>query len=229
LVLRGAFGLAALSCYYAAVVHLPLAEATVLHFTNPAFTALAAAALLGERVSWRLAAGVASSFVGVLMIARPLELLAGQASSGQLPWVGVSLSAALLSSLAYVTVRKLGETEHPLVVVFYFPLVTVPAVLPVAALSWVPPTPVEWLQLLGVGVTTQIAQVHLTRGLALEPAGEAVSVGYLQIVFAAIWGALFFRELPDGWGLAGAALVALSTLWLGRRVSGRQPPAGAQQ
>ncbi|HEU0054714.1 MAG TPA: EamA family transporter, partial [Longimicrobium sp.] len=79
------------------------------------------------------------------------------------------------------------------------------------------PTPKEWAVLLGVGISTQLGQVAITRGLHLERAGRATATGYLQIVFAALWGALFFSELPDMGTVIGAALIVGSTLLLARR------------
>ena len=121
--------------------------------------------------------------------------------------VGVALCGAVLASVAYVLVRKLRETEDPLVVVLYFPLISVPAAIPVMWSNAVWPTPREWLLLAGVGLTTQIAQVYLTRGLHAERAARATSVSYLQIVLAAVWGLLLFGEIPDIWVVAGALLV----------------------
>jgi drug/metabolite transporter (DMT)-like permease len=70
------------------------------------------------------------------------------------------------------------------------------------------------LVLAGVGVTTQVAQWFLTRGLSLVPAGRAITVGYSQILFAALWGILFFAEYPDLWTIAGACLVVLGTAFV---------------
>jgi drug/metabolite transporter (DMT)-like permease len=88
----------------------------------------------------------------------------------------------------------------------------VPLSLPGVASDLVLPTGWEWLALLGVGVTTQIAQIFLTRGLAHEKAGAAMSIGYIQIVFAIAWGVLLFGERPDLPTLAGAGLVVAGTL-----------------
>jgi drug/metabolite transporter (DMT)-like permease len=57
----------------------------------------------------------------------------------------------------------------------------------------------------------------MTRGLSLEPAGRAMAVGYLQIVFATAWGLLFFSERPDALSAIGAFLIIGSTAMLGRR------------
>lgn len=221
LVLRGLLGFAALSCFFYGVLHLPLADATVLQYTNPVWTGLLAAWLLGERMRPIEVGLIAASLAGVLLIARPGFLFGSGEARLDLTAVGIALLGAFFSACAYVTIRQLGRTEEPLVIVFYFTLVTVPAAVPgVIAAGPVLPTGWEWVALLAVGVTAQAGQVYLTRGLQLEPAGRATAIGYLQVVFAALWGALFFAEFPDGWALAGAAVILASTLTLARRRTG---------
>lgn len=217
LVLRGALGFGALACFYYALVHLPLAEATTIQYMNPVFTALLAGWLLRERVGrWEMAC-VMASLAGVVLIARPGFLFGGSVAALDPLVVGIALAGALLSASAYVTVRRLGQSEHPLVIVFYFPLIATPATLPFVAPVAIWPRGWEWLVLLGVGVSTQIGQVYMTRGLQLEPAGRATAIGYLQIVFAGVWGAIFFAEYPDAWSIAGVLLIIGSTLALAAR------------
>jgi drug/metabolite transporter (DMT)-like permease len=72
----------------------------------------------------------------------------------------------------------------------------------------------EWAILLGVGVSTQLAQVYMTRGLQAETAVRATTTGYLQIVFAGLWGALLLHERPSAWTLVGAAVIVGSALVL---------------
>ena len=211
LVFRGLLGAAALTCFYFSIVHLPLAEATVIQYTNPVFVAIMAGVMLGEKLGRRELIGVAASMAGVLLIARP-SMLFGASTPLNPVHVVIAVAGALFSATAYVTVRKLRDIDHPLVVVFYFPIVTVPLVLPFAVRGWIWPTPMEWLVLMGVGTSTQIAQVYMTRGLQLEPAGRATAVGYLQIVFAALWGVLLLGERPDRWSLLGAAIIIGGTL-----------------
>lgn len=226
LVLRGVFGFCALLCFYYALTHLPIADATVLQYMNPVFTALLAAAVLGERLALGEIAATLVSFAGVVLVARPSALVGGGAA---LPVhaVLVALLGAACSAAAYVTVRSMGRSEHPLVVVFYFPLVSVPLAIPAVLPVWVWPRAWEWTVLLGVGIATQIAQVYLTRGLQLEPAGRATAVGYLQVVFAALWGLLFFGERPGLWTMGGTLLVVAGTLALTavrQRHTGREAP-----
>lgn len=216
LFLRGLFGFAALSCFFLALTKLPLADATVIHYTNPVFTALLAAVILNESLGAGEVMGALLSLGGVALIAQPTFLFGGT-SALPLLYVGVALLGALFSAAAYVTVRKLRATEHPLVIVFYFPLVSTVGSVPTALPDAVWPTPLEWLILIvGVAGTAQIAQVFLTKSLHAERAGRAMSVSYLQIVFAAIWGMLFFQEYPDLLSLFGAVLVIGGTLLVAR-------------
>ncbi|MEZ5964896.1 MAG: DMT family transporter [Planctomycetota bacterium] len=193
LLLRGVFGFGGLCCFYYAVTHLPLAEATVIHFTNPILTAALAALVLGERSGLGVIVGLMCGLGGTLLVARPS--VGGEHALAPLA-VAIAFGGALFSAAAYVTVRRLARSEDPLVIVFYFPLVAVPAALPWVMHDFVWPRGIEWLWLALVGVFTQVGQVQLTRGLKLLPAGQAMTIGYLQIVFAAALGLLLFGETP---------------------------------
>lgn len=204
LVLRGAIGSVALLCVYIALAVLPLASATVLQYLYPTFTALLAWLVLGEPIGRRVLLAVLVGWTGVLLVARPDQLLG--------PAVLIAVAGAFCTALAYVSVRSLARSEHPLVIVFYFPLVAVPLSLPLVLLNPVWPTPVELLWLLGVGVFTQMGQVFLTSSLVALPAARATAISYVQVAFAGVWGWLLFGELVDGWTVAGAALVLAATL-----------------
>lgn len=212
LVLRGVLGFVALTSFYYAVVNLPLADATVIQYTNPVWAALIAVAALGERMHRREVVLVLASLGGVILATRP-SFLFGGASLPTVP-VAVGLVAALFSAAAYVTVRKLGETDHTMVIVFYFSLIATIGAIPIAAPRVVWPTPLEWLVLVGVGVATQLGQVFMTIGLRRERAGRATAASYLAVAFAAIWGLLFYREVPSGWLVAGALIIVASTVAL---------------
>jgi drug/metabolite transporter (DMT)-like permease len=216
LAFRGLAGSLSLLCVFYALTKLPLADATVLQYTNPVFTAILAALFLQEIIGGREVIGLLFSLAGVVLVAQPAFLFGTAADSLDLVAVGVALLGAVLAAMAYATVRKLRETEHHLVVVFYFPLIATPASVPFMASDALWPTPLEWLLLLGIGVSTQIAQVYLTKGLHIEKAGRAMSMSYVQIIFAALWGFFFFSEAPDLLGILGALLVVAGTLVVAR-------------
>jgi drug/metabolite transporter (DMT)-like permease len=210
LVSRGVLGTAGLYCVFLAIAGLPLAVATVLQYLHPTFTALLAWPLLRERPGARIWLAVALGWLGVLLLTDPAGLAAGSA----LPTLPLlfALAGALLSALAYVSVRALRRSEHPLVVVFYFPLLALPLSLPLVLLHPVAPTAAEWGWLLGVGVFTQLGQLALTRGLMTMPAARATALSYVQVPLAALWGLLWFGESLDPDILTAAGLVLGSTL-----------------
>ncbi len=217
LVLRGSLGFCALLCFFYAVTKLPLADVTVIHFTNPVFTALLASLLLSESMSRREVAGLALCLVGVAFVARPSFLFGQWAGDLDLTVVAIAMVASVFSAGAYTTIRKLRATEHLLVIVFYFSLVSAVASVPLTLKSFLWPTPSEWGLLLSVGVLTQTAQLFLTRGLMRERAGRAMSVSYVQVLFAALWGFLFFGNRPTLLTAAGALLVLAGTIAVARR------------
>jgi drug/metabolite transporter (DMT)-like permease len=208
LLLRGMLGSVGLYCYFYSVTLLPLPEVTTIHYINPVVTALMAAVVLREAIGWGLVAALATSLCGVVVVARPQWVFGGAQVLDPFA-VGVALVGAVFSAAAYITVRRLRDTDDPLVVVLWFPLVSTPLFLPLALWVWVWPDPREWLVLVGVGLTTQIAQVCLTRGLHVLPAGRGTAVGYVQIAFAMVWSVVIFGERLDPMALAGAGLVVL--------------------
>jgi drug/metabolite transporter (DMT)-like permease len=228
LVLRGVIGTAALLCVFAALTQLPLTAATVLQYLQPTFTALLAWLLLRERVGARLWLAALLGWMAVVVLSSPAELagllgpLAGPLVGSRatpLPLAGVllALAGALLSACAYVSVRALGRSEHPLVIVFYFPLVGLVMTLPLALGQPVWPTAWEALALLGVGLFTQLGQIGITKGLLGMPAARATAMSYGQVPLAALWGWWFFREPLDPDTALAAGLVLAATLLSLRR------------
>jgi drug/metabolite transporter (DMT)-like permease len=218
LALRGVLGFAGLAGYYVAVVLLPIADATTLQQIVPVLAALLGWWLLREKIGWTTFFALACGVAGVVVITHPSG--AGLDPVG----VAVALGAAVCSSFAYVTVRQLARTEHPLVIVFYFPLVATPLAIPWAAADWVTPSAIDILLLVAIGLATQVGQVFLTMGLAAENVGRATAVGYLQIVFAIGWQLAIFGQSPAITTLLGAALIIGGTLVVARAPQAPAPP-----
>jgi len=219
LALRGLLGFGGLSSLYLALARLPLADTTTIQSATPLVTALLAWWLLDEQIGWSTGIAIGFGIIGVALIVHP-------SGAGLDPFgVTAALCGVVCSSIAYVTVRKLVRTEHPLVIVFYFPVVATPMALPWMISSFVMPQPIDWLLLVSIGAATQIGQVCMTHGLAIERAGRASTIGYLQVAFAMGWQLLVFGELPGRWTIAGASLILGSTLVVAQVTRGRKSPA----
>jgi len=151
-------------------------------------------------------------------------LAAVDLAHGGLPQAAVLLAVAgaLLTALAYVSVRALGRSEDPLVVIFYFPLVGLALTLPVVLLNPILPTGPELVALVGVGLFTQLGQLGLTKGLMGLPAARATALSYVQVPLACLWGLWFFHDRPSPDSLVAALLVLAATV-----ISLRSRPAAA--
>ncbi len=206
LFLRGFSGFLGLTAFYYTLTHIPIADSVMLQYTSPIFTALLAMVILREYSSLRLWSFYLLAFVGILLIVRPgFSLQAFPAFIGVL--------GAMSAGVAYNLVRYLRTTEHPMTIVLSLPLVSLVFSLPFVIMDFRMPQGWDWLWLLGVGVTTQIAQVFLTRGLTTEKAAVATNVIYVNVVFSALWGILFWGEWPHWTTVVGGALI-LTAVWL---------------
>ncbi len=211
LILRGLLGTSALFCFFISITKLPLASATTVQYAYPTFTAIAAWILLKEPIGFRIVLAVILGWIGISMVANENITIATKdilLSSSIL----IALAGAFLTALAYVCVRKLSKTEHPLVIINYFPLVSTVVIFPFCANTGILPIGFEWLWLLGVGLLTQIGQMCITEGLTLLPAANATSINYIQVVFSAMLGFIFFDERISLSASGGALLVFFSTL-----------------
>lgn len=151
-------------------------------------------------------------------------LAAADLAQGGLPQAAVltAVAGALLTALAYVSVRALGRSEEPLVVIFYFPLVGLVLTLPLVLLNPILPTGPELVLLVGVGLFTQLGQLGLTKGLMGLPAARATALSYVQVPLASLWGLWFFHDRPSPDSLLAALLVLAATV-----ISLRSRPAAA--
>lgn len=216
LVLRGLIGFVSLTAVYYALTELPFAEATVLQYLHPLFATVLALIFLKEMPKVITLASMAISLLGLLFVVRPGFLFGTLQAEWSWFAVMVAILGAFGSACAYVLVRHLSRTEDPLVIVLYFPMVSLPATLPFLWNDFLMPQGWEWLLLLGIGISTQVGQIALTKGLQLETASRATSFSYLQVVFAMIFGVMFFDEVPEVWTLIGALLILLGS-WISAR------------
>ncbi|MGR9116717.1 MAG: DMT family transporter [Gammaproteobacteria bacterium] len=212
LITRGLVGFFTLTGVYYALLHLPLAEATVLQYLHPLFTALLALLFLKEQPSAATLVCIVISLIGLVVMVHPGFVFGDLSGDLDLFAVAIAIAAAFGSGLAYTLVRKLSAHEDPSVIVFYFPLVCLPATFLLSAEPFVMPEGWTWASLLMVGIGTQIGQVCLTRAMQMETASRATSFSYTQVVFAAVFGIIVFDELPNWWTILGAGLIILGAM-----------------
>ncbi|WP_394347706.1 DMT family transporter [Mangrovivirga cuniculi] len=202
---RGLAGAIALTIYFYTLQRIPLATAVTLQFLAPVFTAILGIFIVKEKLSpWQFLFFMVS-FAGILIIKGFDERI-----STELLVLGIL--SAFFAGLAYNIVRKLNTSEHPLVIVFYFPLVTLPLVSIYSAFHWVTPQGIEWLLLLGVGVLTQIAQYYMTRAFQEESIAKVAGLKYLGIIYGLGFGYLIFDETFNFYTYVGMGVVLVGVI-----------------
>jgi drug/metabolite transporter (DMT)-like permease len=215
---RMALGMAAMALNFAAMIMLPLAEATVIGFSVPIFSTIFAAIVLGEPTGkWRWGA-VAAGFAGVLLIVQP--------GTGEVPLLGatVALAAALLTASVTIVIRRLGATERAPTTVFWF---AVSSLVPFGLLMiWFARShdPMTWVVLAGLALAGGLAQLTLTGALRLAPVALVMPMDYTSLLWAVLLGIWIFGELPTPWIWAGAPIIIASGLiivWREHRLARR--------
>ena len=200
LILRGVFGVTALTLFFYTLQNLPLGSAITIQYLSPIFTALFAIFILGEKmfkVQWLF---FLVSFAGI-------ALIKGFDPNIDMKLFLIGITSSVFAGLAYNCIRKVKDTDHPLVVVFYFPLIATPVMAVISMFNWVTPMGWEWALLLLMGVLTQIAQVYMTKALQNAEANEITSLKYLGIIFALGFDLFIFKVVYQPVALIGIAMV----------------------
>jgi drug/metabolite transporter (DMT)-like permease len=210
LFLRGAFGGAAVLCYFLAIEHLPVGMATLLNYTAPVFTALWAVLFLDEAVGAATFGALALTTIGVALVikgnARPGTLGLGR-------WELVGVCSAVLSGAAVATIREVRKTDGSWEIFAAFCIVGALVTAPPTVRSWVTPSAAEWAMLLGVGAISVVAQILMTYALGFVRAAVAGVLFQLTPVAALVLGRILYGERTAGLAIAGAALTLAGVTW----------------
>lgn len=197
---RGISGSIALCLYFYIIQKIPLATAVTILYLAPIFTIMLAIFMVKETPSIKQIPFFILSFLGA-------GLLKSFDARVDLSYFLMGLSAAFFAGLAYNFIRLLrGKVGHQLVI-FYFPLVTIPIVIPFVIPIWVTPNLYELIGLIGIGILTQLAQIFMTKAYMLEKASKISHFSYLTSVYAYITGILFFNEHMNFMGMVGLFLI----------------------
>ena len=211
LLIRGLLGTGALFCIFKALTTLPIATATVIQYTYPTFTVICAYFILKEYIYKTIVFSIILGWIGIILVTQP-EWATNSNILESVIAIAIAILGALMTSLAYICVRKLSAKENPLVIIYYFPLVSIPISLPFIFNDFVLPTGIDWIWIIGIGLFTQIGQLCITEGLRLIPAGQATSLNYSQVIFASIWGIFIFQEAITKEIVLGGLCVLISTI-----------------
>ena len=211
-VVRCLMGCAAMFASFASLKYLPLAHASILGYLAPMLAVVLARFILGEQVSPIRWFAVVLSFLGMLVLVLPK---ATGAALDQSYMIGLALALvmAIFTAGAKIQIRSLALTENAGAIAFYFALTCALAGLLTAGLGWVQPNPMQWLLLIGSGLTGGIAHIMMTLALQKSEVSKLAPFEYLSLIFAVIADYTLFNVVP-GLAFVGATALILAAMWL---------------
>lgn len=187
-----------------------LAEATALADIHPVLITLGAALFLGERLGPRRLAGVVVALAGTLIIIRPgLGVFS--------PWALLPLVGACFMAANALATRHVGPRESTWTAMIHGSWIA--ALLASLALPfiWVPIATDDIPAFVAIGLLGTAGQLCLIRAFTLAEAAVVAPFAYLGIITATFWGWLFWGDLPDGWTVVGAVVIAGAGLYVWHR------------
>ena len=133
------------------------------------------------------------------------------------------LIAALFSGLVYITISKIGKSDHPVVVVNYF-MVIATLVGGILSLNhWENPVGIEWVLLFGLGVFGYFGQIYMTKAFQVGATNQVAPLKYIEVIFTVLFGLFLFDEIYTFWSFIGIAMIIggliLNVWYKGRQIN----------
>lgn len=233
--LRGLLVAGTVATFFLSLRELPLADATAIAMIAPLLLVLAGRLVLNEPLRPAQLLACAIGFAGMLLIVQPggagaAGMADGAAAGGHGPWLGLGTGAwlALASAVLYVALvlvtRVLGGSSPATTTAWYGnAVVTLLCAALLAFQGWTPPTASQWATLAGLGIAAAVSNLLHTQALRGVEVGQAGTLDYSILVWAALLGWIFWGDLPGPATIAGSLLIAgagISAMRAGARAAG---------
>ncbi len=196
---------------FLALKYLRLDQTTTINFLTPLCVALLAGPVLGEWIGWRRLVAILVGFCGVLVAVRPGFTTFEPAFLFSLCCVASYAAFSLLT-------RYLAPYDSSEVTLFYSLLIGTYIMAPFAIIDWVwPADTLTWVLVVTLGFWGALGHYIFIVAHRFAPASTLSPFIYLSLITHSTAGFMLFGHLPDGWTLAGAAVIILSGLYIWRR------------
>ncbi|MEX2453424.1 MAG: EamA family transporter [Rhodospirillaceae bacterium] len=207
--LRGAISSVNVTCLFAAVSFLPIADASAINFMQPVIATAIACLFLGEVASLRRWMAIGLGFVGALLVIRPgFEAF----NIG----IAFALGSAMAGALVSIMIKTLVRTDPPDTIAAWL-FVTQTLILMIPTLFvWVTPTWNQWLIFALLGIISVLLQRTYNRGIQAADISISMPFNFTRLIWAALLGWLAFGEFPDIWTWMGGAVIFFASIWLTR-------------
>ncbi|WFR98145.1 DMT family transporter [Rhizobium tumorigenes] len=206
---RAVMATADVSLFYAAVAYLPLADVITFYMAAPIYVAALSHFLLGERIGWRRWLAVGVGFAGVVIALRPSTAMLSLPSL-------FAVAGSVGFALTIISSRYLRSTRDTVLVTSQTLVVMVVGII-LSVSDWREAGLDIWIAMLFLGIVGTCAHLLLTRALKLAPASLLAPLQYTLLLWAVVFGFVFFGDVPDAQLLAGAAIIVFAGLFIFHR------------
>lgn len=208
---RGLLLAGATFLYFTSLTVLPLAEAAAIGFVMPLFLAVLAVPMLRERMDMPRLLAVLAGLAGALLIVRP-------GAAVFTPYAILPMGMALCNALYQVLTRKVAGLEHAFTSLAWGALVGAILFSFVLPFAWkTPAEPLHWVLFGLIGLLASIGHFVLIRAYDYASATGLAPYFYTQLIWVMLLGWLVFGDFPDGWALAGMAIIVGAGLYVANR------------
>lgn len=193
--------------FFTSIALMPLAAATAIFEVAPLIITIAAYFVLGEHVGPRRVVAVLLGLSGALIIIRP-------GTDAFTPVAILPMFAAACYAGYAISSRVLGASEDQWTNFIYTVLIGTILITIMVPFVWQSPTPLDWFLFCLIGFLGMIAHLLLLRAFLLGEASFVAPFAYVSMAFSAIWGFVFFAEVPDIYVFVGASIIIGAGLFI---------------
>jgi S-adenosylmethionine uptake transporter len=217
---RAVLGVATALTFFFALGRLPLAETLALALLSPCCTVMFGALLLGESVGRPVVIALIVGLLGMIMIVAP-KFGGGTASLAALEGALAVMISTLTYSLSLVLLRSRATRDHPMTIVAVQNIgsvVILGACAPfVPSELWRPLALADIASFAALGILGVGGHLVIVKAYSLAPAARLAPADYTALVYASVFGYVFFAETPAWTTVAGALLILASSIAATRR------------
>lgn len=206
------------ACY--SVNLMPLSDNTIIMSSQPFFFLPLAVVFLREKVDVSRWIAILIGFIGLLIMFQPgAETLRIAALA--------PITAAILFALSDVVAKKMVTTENTQTMLFYFAVGTTLITLVPALLVWQTPSLYQLGMLALLGIGGNLIQVCMIRAFSATEASALSPFRYVEFIFSALFGFVFFMEIPTLVTIAGATFIIAGTAYISYYETRKERKKGA--
>lgn len=206
LIYRGIVGVTSMILFFWGVHYISVGSAVTLRYIAPLFAGLLAVIYLKETIKPLQWLFFISAFFGVYLIKN-------YDASGSNFDVFLVLLAAFFSAVVYILISKIGNKDHPVVVVHYFMLIATLVGGVGSLFFWRSPSLYELILLLSLGIFGFFGQLYMTKAFQNAEAHMVAPFKYVEVIFTMLFGVFILHENYELLHIVGTFLVIVSLVF----------------